>query len=132
VLPLVGRQRELASCVTLLDEAVDGRGSVVALSGEAGIGKSRLARELLAIARARGLRTLSGTACPYQGGLSYAPMLEALRPLVATDNPARARLVDGLADLGRLFAGLPLPPPTSLGDPSLERTRLFEAVARML
>ena len=58
-------------------------------------------------------------------------MLEALRPLVAADNPGRARLVDGLADLGRLFAGLPLPPPTLLGDPSLERTRLFEAVSRM-
>ena len=75
---------------------------------------------------------LSGTACPYQSGLSYAPMLEALRPLVATDNPGRARLVDGLVDLGRLFAGLPLPPPTSLSDPSLERTRLFEAVSRLL
>ena len=132
MIPLIGRQRELALCASLLDEAVEGRGSVVALSGEAGIGKSRLARELLAIARARGFLALSGTACPYQGGLSYAPMLEALRPLVATDNPGRARLVEGLADLGRLFVGLPLPPPTSVGDPSLERTRLFEAVSRML
>ena len=105
---------------------------MVALSGEAGIGKSRLASELLAVARARGFLLLSGTACPYQGGLSYAPMLEALRPLVAADNPGRARLVDGLADLGRLFGGLPLPQPAALGDPSLERTRLFEAVSRML
>lgn len=132
MVPLIGRARELARLAELLDDAAAGRGSVAVLSGEPGIGKSRIARELLALARSRGFLALSGTACPYQGGLSYAPVLEALRPLVAVDDPARARLVEGLTDLGRLFSGLPLPPATTGGDPSLERTRLFEAVSRLV
>lgn len=130
--PLIGRVDELAKLTELLDQTAAGRGGVVTLSGDAGIGKSRISRELLALARGRGFLALSGTACPYQGGLSYAPILEALRPLVAVDDPTRARLVEGLDDLGRLFSGLPLPPPSPAGDPSLERTRLFEAVSRLV
>lgn len=52
--------------------------------------------------------------------------MEALRPLVA-----EAGLVDGLSDLVRLFDGLRVPKPVSLGDTRLERTRMFEA-ARLL
>jgi predicted ATPase len=95
VVPLIGRVPELARLTELLGDTVAGRGSVAVLSGEPGIGKSRIARELLALARGRGFLVLSRTACPYQSGLSYAPVMEALRPLVAVDDPARARLVEG-------------------------------------
>jgi predicted ATPase len=132
VVSLIGRDHELARLAELLDDTAGGRCGVAVLSGVPGIGKSRIARELLALARSRGFLALSGIACPYQGGLSYAPVVEALRPLVAVDDPARARLVEGLTVLGRLFSGLPLPAATSLGDPSLERTRLFEAVSRLV
>jgi AAA ATPase-like protein len=116
--------------LAVLDEAirraVAGSVQVVALSGEGGIGKSRLASEGLRLARARGFRPLEGAAGQLQKDLSFAPIVEALRPLVA-----EAALVDGLSDLVRLFDGLRVPKPVSLGDTRLERTRMFEA-ARLL
>ena len=59
--------------------------------------------------------------------MSYAPIVEALRPLAA--EPA---LVEGLSDLARLFDGLRVPPLVALGDPGLERTRMFEAVRKLI
>jgi DNA-binding CsgD family transcriptional regulator len=128
VAALVGRQRELARLGELIDEASAGVGGVVALAGPTGMGKSRLASECLAVAAQRGFLNLSGNACPYQGDLSYAPLVEALRPLVV----GRDAPIQGLSELGRLFDGLPTPPPPTLGDPGLERTRLFEAIAELV
>jgi len=50
---LVGRAAELDQLVLALDEAAAGRGGVALLAGESGIGKTRLAEELAAVARAR-------------------------------------------------------------------------------
>ena len=77
--------------------------------------------------QARGFRTLESAAARLQRDLSYAPIVEALRPLVA-----EAALVEGLSDLARLFDGLRVPPLVPLGDPGLERTRMFEAVRRLI
>jgi predicted ATPase len=121
--PLVGRVAELAVLNEAIGRAGAGSVEVVAISGEGGIGKSRLASEGLLSAEARGFRTLDSAAGRLQRDLSYAPSVEALRPLVA-----EAALVDGLSDLSRLFDGLSVPPLVALGDPGLERTRMFEAV----
>jgi len=129
----VGRSEELGRVVAALGRAAGGSGGALLLAGEAGIGKSRLAVEALILARQRGFVTLEGAAYPLQADLAYAPVLEALGPFLAGLEPGRlAALVSGLPDLGRLFAGLHLPPPEPLGDAALERTRLFEAVARLV
>ena len=52
---MVGRDRELARVTGLLDDALAGRGRLVLCTGEAGIGKTRLAEELAAAAAARGV-----------------------------------------------------------------------------
>ncbi len=116
-----------------LERAAAGSGGALLLAGEAGIGKSRLAAEALSLASQRGFVTLQGSAYPLQADLAYAPVLEVLGPFLAGLEPGRrAALVGGLPDLGRLFAGLHLPPPEPLGDAALERTRLFEAVSRLV
>jgi DNA-binding CsgD family transcriptional regulator/tetratricopeptide (TPR) repeat protein len=125
--PLVGRDTELRTLAAAIGRAADGRAQVVAISGEAGIGKSRLAREALRSARVRGFRTLESAAGRLHRDLSYAPIVETLRPLVA-----EAALVDGLSDLARLFDGIRVPPLVTLGDPGLERTRMFEAVRALI
>jgi predicted ATPase len=117
---LVGRRLELARFGKLFDEVAGGVGRVLALSGGAGMGKSRLVNECLAMAAERGFVGLRGTACAYHGELSYAPVVEALRPLIGAGDRS---LTDGLVDLGRLFEGLSLPAPSTLGDAGLERTR---------
>ncbi|MGH3994182.1 MAG: AAA family ATPase, partial [Pseudonocardiaceae bacterium] len=133
VAPLVGRDAELRVLQTVVTRVLDNEAQVVALSGQAGVGKSRLAQECLAAARSRGFLTLQGVGGALQRDVTYAPLVEALRPLVHQKaRPGRPALVDGLLDLGRLFGDLSLPPGPELGDPGLERTRLFESVCRLL
>jgi len=131
--PLVGRSEELGRVLAALERASAGSGGALLLAGEAGIGKSRLAAEALTLARQRGFVTIQGAAYPLQDDLAYAPVLEALGPFLSGLEPGRlAALVRGLPDLGHLFAGLHLPPPQPLGDADLDRTRLFEAVSRLV
>ncbi|MBC6463073.1 ATP-binding protein [Actinomadura sp. HBU206391] len=131
--PLVGRSAELTRVRAVVDRVAGGQGRMLLLAGPAGIGKSRLLEEATALAGDRGFVMLRGGARVLGRGLAYAPILEALGPYLRALAPGqRVRLLDGLADLGRLFTDLHLPPTEPLGDPALERTRLFEAVARLL
>jgi DNA-binding CsgD family transcriptional regulator len=131
--PLVGRDAELRVLRAVLPRVLENQAQVLALSGQAGVGKSRLAQECLAVARDRGFLPLAGAGGALQQDLAYAPLVEALRPLVrAAAEPGRSALVEGLPDLGRLFGDLSLPPSPELRDPGLERTRMFESVCRLL
>ena len=96
---LIGRTTELTSLRALLEQVKDGQGQVVALSGEAGIGKSRLMTETRALALAEGFRVLQGSCFPTDRNCPYAPLLDLLRSFLATD--ARTRII---AELGPLTA----------------------------
>ena len=113
--PLVGRGAELARCQALLAAAAEGEPRVLALAGEAGIGKTRLATAVADDARARGGQVLWGRAVA--GAAPFAPWQPILRALRGS---ARAD-----ADLARLAGD---------GEPGGEedRLRLFDAVARAL
>ncbi|HEV8594850.1 MAG TPA: tetratricopeptide repeat protein [Thermoplasmata archaeon] len=75
---LIGRAAELAKLDAQLESAAGGRGRVVFLAGEAGIGKSRLLAELAALAAARGFRTMAGT-CFHEALTPYSAFLEAFQ-----------------------------------------------------
>jgi DNA-binding CsgD family transcriptional regulator/tetratricopeptide (TPR) repeat protein len=78
----VGREDELRRAGRALDAARDGAGSTVLVSGEAGIGKSRLGSEVAARAREAGFEVLLGRSIDLVGTeLPYQPVAEALRPL---------------------------------------------------
>jgi DNA-binding CsgD family transcriptional regulator len=131
--PLVGRGAEMGQLATRLSHAARRQGGALFLVGEAGIGKTRLAHEALALAREQGFLILEGCAYALEGRLAYAPILAAFGPFLRRlDSSRQARLVSGLPDLGRLFPDLRLPAAEPLGDAALEKTRLFEAVARLL
>lgn len=119
--PFVGRQRQLELLERCLAEAVAGCPRVVLLSGEAGIGKSRLLREARAQADHLGMQVAYGR-CAEDLALPYLPFVEALEaPLRETLGPdAEAlRLL-----LHRDAAGAPN------GSAATEQLQLFRAVAQ--
>ncbi len=130
--PFVGREDELGRLRGQWLRAARGTGSLVFVSGEAGIGKSRLVSELALIAQSEGGRVISGTTSsperdPYQC-LSMA--LRGALPLVAGISLAPP-LLAAIADLvPELRAHRPdVPSSTPLG-PDSERARLFDALAQ--
>ena len=93
---VVARDAELATLSATLDRAVAGSPAVVLLAGEAGIGKSRLVREVERQAAARGMIALRGDCVELDGAeLPYAPVAAALR-----DAPAEV-VANALATLPR-------------------------------
>jgi hypothetical protein len=133
LVPIVGREAELKAVALALHATTGGSARVVSLVGDAGVGKSRLIEEGTALAGTRGFLVLHSVASPLHADLHYGVVVEALRPVVrSVEAGARTRLVEGLPDLGRLFDGLDLPPPPPLDDAGMERTRLFDAVCRLL
>jgi DNA-binding CsgD family transcriptional regulator len=135
---LAGRQAELARLASAIAAAATPRGTadppeLVSIYGEAGIGKTRLAEEAAATARTRGFAVLVGAAYPLGTAVAYGPLLEALgNHLGALPAVERVRSTSGLEDLGRLFPDLVGGRPEPIGDPALEKARLFDAVGRLL
>jgi len=136
VTPLVGRQASFSHLVGSFQQARGGQPQAVLVVGEAGIGKTRLAREWVAWATAQGALVLAGQAFEMGGRLPYQPLVEALRPRLEAENAPEDLLEDlWLAELSRLLPELrvrypDLPTPTE--DELTAKGRLFEAVARLL
>jgi len=136
--PFVGREPELAELARALDDALAGQGRLVLLAGEPGIGKSRLAEELMAQARARRARVLVGRCWEAGGAPAYWPWVQSLRPYLRdTDAESlRSQLRGGAADVARLLPELrdllpdlpPAPPPEFEG----ARFQLFDSMTAFL
>jgi len=76
--PMVGRDAELADLTGQLDRMLMGHGGFVLLSGEPGVGKTRLAREVQRLARARGCLTLTGQCYEQEGAPPFGPFAETV------------------------------------------------------
>ncbi len=88
--PFVGREQVMATLLALLAQAEAGRGQVVGVVGEAGMGKSRLVAEFCHSLEGRRLTVLLGRCRSYGGTTPYLPVLELLRHfcgLTEADSP---------------------------------------------
>jgi ABC-type oligopeptide transport system substrate-binding subunit/class 3 adenylate cyclase len=105
---LVGRSRELGIGRDAVDGLRSGRGGVLVVSGEPGIGKTRLLLELRSLAEREGIRWLEGRCVSYGESLPYWPFRDLLREdwIGAGVDDAELRVRVGLRRrLEQLFAG---------------------------
>jgi tetratricopeptide (TPR) repeat protein len=136
--PFVGRTAELERLDAALDRSGAGSGSIALVSGEPGIGKSRLSDEAAARARGRGVRTLWGRCWEAGGAPAYWPWIQCLRTFLRESdpeelethlNPERVDLAQILPEIRSLMPNVPEPPGV---DPETSRFRLFDATAGFL
>jgi DNA-binding CsgD family transcriptional regulator/tetratricopeptide (TPR) repeat protein len=135
----VGRQAEIGMLQAALEDALAGRGRLVLLAGEPGIGKTRTAREFASHARERGALVRWGRCHESAGMPSYWPWVQLLRAHVRDGNAAQIRteMGTGAADIATLVPEvreqlLDLPGLLHLEDPEQARFRLFDAVTAFL
>ncbi len=127
---LIGRHAELAALDAALERTVKRRGGAVFLTGEAGIGKSRLARETASRAFSTGMRVLRGRASTLSTAVPFRPLTEALLGLFRNgEAPDYPELVPYRPVLGRLIPEWHEPSPTGGGE---SLVILAEAVLRLL
>jgi DNA-binding CsgD family transcriptional regulator/tetratricopeptide (TPR) repeat protein len=133
----VGRQEQLAALVARVTAAAAGEPSLTLLRGEAGIGKSRLLRELEERATSAGALVLHGECLQLSGGeFPYAPIVAALR---SADREVIVRALaalpnDGRAEVARLVPELAAgagPTPAADGG-AFARARLFELLLALM
>ena len=128
-----GRENELASLAARWTEAASGLPSLLAIRGEAGIGKTSLARELGALAEATGGRVVRARCYEAERSLFLQPVIEAIRTVALSLEPDLLRdaasertgtLADLVPEIGRILRPHDYIP----ASPELERRRAFEAV----
>ena len=113
----VGREAELKALVLPMDRARDGRGQVVAVIGEPGIGKSRLVYEFLRARRHAGWTILEGGGVPHGTGMPYLPLVGLLRAYFGiSSGDAIEQIRERVADIvSRLDQALEATLPALLG-----------------
>src|SRR5271154_1337428 len=129
---IVGRERELTTLLSGLDDAASRRGSLFLISGEAGVGKTRLADEVAAAAEAQRMTIFVGHCSEHDEAVAYLPFVEILENFVdrAPDlRTLRSALGDEGRELARLLPKLKsilpeLEPPLDL-PPAQARRHLF-------
>jgi len=134
----VGRRAELERLAGDLEAALAARGRLALISGEPGIGKSRLADEVTRRARSRGADVVIGRCWEAGGAPAYWPWVQLLRACIRDAEPEllRAQMGAGAVDLAQVLPELhelfPDLPVTSALDSAAARFQLFDATVRFL
>ncbi|MFZ1466724.1 MAG: AAA family ATPase, partial [Anaerolineae bacterium] len=138
LLPLVGRGAELTALVHAYERRATS-GAFVAVAGEAGIGKTRLAEEFLARVRGQGAMIVTVRCYEGEADVAYGPVADGLRGALAQSGCADrlgALPAHWLAEAARLLPELSvhrpgLPPPPPLDAPG-GQSRFFEGLRQVL
>jgi DNA-binding SARP family transcriptional activator len=129
--PLVGRREEWHRLLALWQNATNGKKQVGFVTGEAGIGKSRLIAELTNWAELQSIPMDTAVCYPAEGSLPYGPVISWVkaRPIPALDKAWLAEIGRLIPELRQKVPGLPRLEPLHK---AWQRQRLFEALARAI
>jgi class 3 adenylate cyclase/tetratricopeptide (TPR) repeat protein len=134
----VGRDPELAILRSRLATTLDGRGGLVVIGGEPGVGKTTLVRQLIREAESRGALALFGRCYEFEGALPYSPFIEMLEQAFGVMPPELIRedMGDDAAEVARMVPELrrrfpDIPEPLDL-PPEQQRRYFFNAVGAFL
>jgi class 3 adenylate cyclase/tetratricopeptide (TPR) repeat protein len=146
--PFVGRQQELEALHQALARAQVGHGQVVALMGDAGVGKSRLVYECVHSHRTQGWRVLESASVSYGKATPYFPVIDLLKRYCHVDDGDDARTIrakvtgqvltldamlqDTLPALLALLDAVPDDSPFLHLDPQQRRQRTLDGLKRVL
>ena len=134
----VGRQHEVGVLQAALDDAVAGHGRLVMLSGEPGIGKTSLARELSAYAQQRSAQVLWGRCYEGEGAPPYWPWVQPIRSYIQQNDVEQlhADMGPGASDIAEIVTELkeklPDLEPPPFFEPESARFRLFDSITIFL
>jgi class 3 adenylate cyclase/tetratricopeptide (TPR) repeat protein len=144
----VGRQPELETLQQALAQAQAGHGQVVALVGEAGVGKSRLVYEVVHSHRTQGWRVLESASVSYGKATPYFPVIELLKRYCHVEDSDDVRTIrakvtgqvltldealqENISALLTLLDALPADSSFLTLDPPLRRQRTFDGLKRLL
>ena len=144
---LLGRDQELAAGLQRVETAQQGRGQLLSVNGEAGVGKSRLVEAWVQAARERRFEVIHSACASYGGEIPYSVWVEPLRELIGlqpSDPEAdrRAKVQSVLAEIGRVedaallgeIIGVTVADSalTSALDAQARQRRLFDAVVELI
>jgi predicted ATPase/class 3 adenylate cyclase len=134
----VGREREMDELRAGLEDALSGRGRLLLLVGEPGIGKTRTAEELVTYARLRKAQILWGRCYEGDGAPAYWPWVQLIRSYVHDRDPqalvsemgsGAGAIAQVVSEVRERLPGITAPP---LLDPEQARFRLFDGITTFL
>ncbi|HEY5638927.1 MAG TPA: protein kinase, partial [Dehalococcoidia bacterium] len=134
----VGREAEMDELRAGLEDALSGRGRLLMLVGEPGIGKTRTSEELATYAGLRNAQVVWGRCYEGEGAPAYWPWVQAIRSYVHEKEPGElmSEMGPGAADIAQVVSevkdrlpGLPAPPTL---EPEQARFRLFDSITTFL
>jgi class 3 adenylate cyclase len=134
----VGREKEMDELRAGLEDSLSGRGRLMMLVGEPGIGKTRTSEEFATYAGLRNAQVVWGRCYEGEGAPAYWPWLQAIRSFVHDREPQElmSEMGPGAADIAQVVSevkerlpGLPAPPAL---EPDQARFRLFDSITTFL
>jgi len=134
----VGRETEMDELRAGLEDSLSGRGRLLMLVGEPGIGKTRTSEELATYAGLRNAKVLWGKCYEGEGAPAYWPWVQLIRSyvhdrdpkeLMSEMGPGAADIADVVSEVKERLPGLPAPPEL---EPEQARFRLFDSITTFL
>lgn len=135
---LIGRAEQMQLLLELCTQVSHGQSQLAFITGEAGVGKSRLVAELATVAAQRGFHVVQGRCFEQERSFPYAPVIDLLRACytqystVTIERLFRSSAAELVKLLPELALSFPNLAPTPADEPEQEKRRLFQALLQFL